>query len=79
MLAANGADMKRAVLAIIFVLVPVLAMAGLPQNEFAWNSGEPIGIDTVNPMLFNAVQRTVALELRCRTECFSNPLAPSAD
>jgi len=71
--------MKQTFLAIIFVSIPVLAVAGFPQDEGVRNSGVPIGTDTVNPMLFNAVERTVALELPCRAECFSSPLAPSAD
>jgi hypothetical protein len=65
--------MKRTVLAIIFVLVPVLAMAGFPKNEFARNSGDAISTDVVNPVLFNAVERTVALELRCHPDCDTDP------
>jgi hypothetical protein len=71
--------MKRTFLAIIFVSIPVLAVAGFPKTEDVDISGDAVATDVINPALFNAVERTVALELRCHPDCVSDLRAPDAD
>lgn len=71
--------MKRTILAVIFMSLPVIAAAGFPQNPLARDPGVVVVGDTVNRMLFNAVERTIALELRCATQCLPEPSTPGTD
>jgi hypothetical protein len=61
--------MKRAFFAITFLALPALAVAGLPDSNDVGDPGETFATETVNPMLFNATVRTIALALPCRTDC----------
>jgi hypothetical protein len=75
----NGVAMKRALFAIVFLSLPALAVAALPRLDDVRNSDGTPATDTVNPLLFNAVNRTVALELTCRTNCIPKASATGAN
>jgi hypothetical protein len=61
--------MKRALFALAFLSLPILAVAGLPRADDVQSPGATFVSDTVNPHLFNAIERQVSLELSCRPDC----------